>query len=262
MCWLLELNRFTFRTYCLINSEIPPIGLKYPPTVTYVLAVLAALLVAAGYFLGARRGRSREAALKTTLDERSEKLTLAEHELLRRSSIDPVTELPTQQYFQDFLEREWRRSSRERTTVSLIMIEIDHFRAYHERLGKPDADACLRAVADAMRPIIHRPGDTLARYGGSGKFGVVLGGTDAKGAMLLAERLRQSVEKLQKSHPASPSGPIVTLSIGVAAAMPDREGAWQDIELIAMAENGLSRAKEAGRNRVSLDRASQPTTSG
>ena len=226
---------------------------------TYVLAVLAALLVAAGYFLGARRGRSREAALKTTLDERSEKLTLAEHELLRRSSIDPVTELPTQQYFQDFLEREWRRSSRERTTVSLIMIEIDHFRAYHERLGKPDADACLRAVADAMRTIIHRPGDTLASYGGSGKFGVVLGGTDAKGAMLLAERLRQSVQKL---HPASPSGPIVTLSVGVAAAMPDREGAWQDIELIAMAENGLSRAKEAGRNRVSLDQASQPATSG
>ncbi len=229
---------------------------------TYVLAVLAALLVVAGYFLGTRRGRSREAALKTTLDERSDKLTLAEHELLRRASIDPVTELPTQQYFQDFLEREWRRSSRERTTVSLIMIEIDHFRAYHERLGKPDADACLRALADAMRTIIHRPGDTLARYGGSGKFGVVLGGTDAKGGMLLAERLRQSVEKLGKSHPASPSGPIVTLSIGVATAMPDREGAWQDIELIAMAENGLSQAKEAGRNRVSLDRASQPATSG
>jgi diguanylate cyclase (GGDEF)-like protein len=146
--------------------------------------------------------------------------------------------------------------------VSLIMIEIDHFLAYHERLGKPDADACLRAVSDAMKPIIHRPGDTLARYGASGKFGVVLGGTDAKGAMLLAERLRQSVEKLQKSHPASPSGPILTLSIGVAAAMPDREGAWQDIELIAMAENGLSRAKEAGRNRVWLDQASQPATSG
>jgi len=219
----------------------------------YVLAVLATLLVGAGYLLGSRRARSREDALKTTLDERTEKLTLVEHELLRHSAIDPITGLHTQQYFQEFLEREWRRASRERQTVSVIMIEVDHFRAFNERQGKPEGDATLTAVAEALRPIIHRPSDVIARYGGAGKFGIVLGATDSNGAMVIAERLRAAVENMKKPNPASPSLPFLTASVGVAAAMPDREGAWQDIELIASAERALAHAREAGRNTVILD---------
>lgn len=218
-----------------------------------MLALLAALLVGAGYLLGLRRARSREEALKTTLDERTEKLTLVEHELLRHSAIDPVTGLHTQQYFQEFLEREWRRASRERQTVAVIMIEVDHFRAFNERQGKPEGDACLKSVADALKPMIHRPGDVIARYGGAGKFGIVLGGTDGKGAMVLAERLRVAVESMKKPNLASPSIPFLTASVGVAAATPDREGAWQDIELIAAAERALAQAREAGRNTVALD---------
>lgn len=220
---------------------------------TYVLALVAALLVGAGYLLGVRRGRSREDALKTTLDERTEKLTHVEHELLRQSAIDPVTGLHTQQHFQEFLEREWRRASRERQSVAVIMIEVDHFRAFNERQGKPEGDACLKAVAEALKPIIHRPSDVIARYGGAGKFGIVLGATDGKGAMVLAERLRAAVEHMKKPNPASPSLPFLTSSVGVAAAMPDREGAWQDIELIAAAERALAQAREAGRNTVILD---------
>ena len=104
-----------------------------------------------------------------------------------------------------------------------------------------------------MKPMIHRPGDVIARYGGAGKFGIVLGGTDGTGAMVLAERLRIAVESLKRPNPASPTTPFVTASLGVAAAMPDREGAWQDIELIASAERALAQAREAGRNTVTLD---------
>jgi diguanylate cyclase (GGDEF)-like protein len=221
--------------------------------VAYVLAFLAALFVGAGYLLGSRRGRSREEALKTTLDERNEELTLVEHELLRRASIDPVTGLQNQQYFQEFLEREWRRASRARQFVSVLMIEVDHFRAFNERQGKPEGDACLRTVADALKPLVHRPGDVLARYGGPGKFGLVLGITDSKGAMMLAERLRLAVDALKKPHPASTTSEFVTVSLGVAAAMPNRDAAWQDIELIAAAERALARARESGRNVVMLD---------
>jgi diguanylate cyclase (GGDEF)-like protein len=221
--------------------------------VAYALAVLAALLVAAGYFLGSRRARGREEELKTTLDERSEKLTLVEHELLRQSAIDPVTGLHTQQYFQEFLEREWRRASRERKSVAVIMVEVDHFRAFNERQGKPEGDACLKSVAEVLRPMIHRAGDVIARYGGSGKFGVVLGGTDAKGASALAEYLRDAIEHMRRPNPASPTTSILTISLGVAAATPDRDGAWQDIELIAAAERALAQAREAGRNTVVLD---------
>ena len=117
----------------------------------FALSLTAALLLAAGYALGARRRRGREKALRTTLDEQGEKLTLVEHELLRRSNLDPVTALPTQQSFQEFLEREWRRAVRERLPLSLIMVEVDHFRAYNDRVGKPQGDACLKAVADTLR---------------------------------------------------------------------------------------------------------------
>jgi PleD family two-component response regulator len=81
----------------------------------------------------------------------------------------------------------------------------------------------------------------------------VLGGTDSRGAMLLAERVRAAVEQLKRPNPASPTAPIFTVSLGVAAATPDREGAWQDIELIAAAERALAQAREAGRNTVVLD---------
>ena len=219
----------------------------------YALALLAAVLVGAGYLLGSRRARSREEELKTTLDERTQKLTLVEHEVLRQSAIDPVTGLHTQQYFQEFLEREWRRASREHKSVAVIMVEVDHFRAFNDRQGKPEGDACLKSVADVLKPMIHRAADLLARYGGSGKFGIVLGGTDGKGASALAEYLRTAVEQMQRPNPASPSGTILTITLGVATARPDREDAWQDIELIAAAERALAHAREAGRNTVVLD---------
>jgi diguanylate cyclase (GGDEF)-like protein len=223
--------------------------------VAYVLAVLAVLLVGAGYVLGLRRARSREDALKTLLDERSEKLTLVEDELLRNSSIDPSTGLHTQQLFQEFLEREWRRASRQRQWVSIIMVEVDHFREFYERQGTHEGDACFKIIADVLKPFIHRPSDVLARYGEPGKFGIVLGATDRNGTLILAERLRSAVEALKKPNQASPTGQLFTASLGAASAMPDREDAWQDIELIAAAERALAHAKEAGRNTVFFDAA-------
>lgn len=228
----------------------------------YVLALLAVLLAGAGYVLGSRRGRSREDALKTALDERLEKLRLVENELLRYSAVDPVTGLHTQQHFQEFLEREWRRASRERKCVSVIMIEVDHFREFNDRQGKQEGDACLRSVADSMKPLVHRPSDIIARYGGAGKFGVVLGATDGKGALLLAERLRLAVQHLDILNPASPTSRTVTASMGVASVTPDRDAAWQDIELIAASERALAHAKEAGRNMVTLEGAETTKTTG
>jgi diguanylate cyclase (GGDEF)-like protein len=218
------------------------------------LSLTAVLLVAAGYALGARRGRSREKALKTAVEKQSEKLTLAEQELLRRLNLDPVTELPGQQSFQECLEREWRRAARDCMPLSVIIVETDHFRAYNDRMGKPQGDACLKTVAVTLKESIRRPGDFLARYG-AGKFGVVLGGIGEEGAMVLAEKLRATVDTLKLPNPASTTGPNVTLSLGVASAKPERNAAWQDIELIATAERGLAQAKESGRNRVTLERS-------
>jgi diguanylate cyclase (GGDEF)-like protein len=230
--------------------------------VPFALAVfLAALLVGAGYLLGSRRGRSREEALRLSLDERDHKLTLVEHELLRHTAVDPETGLHTQQHFQEFLEREWRRASRERKSVAVIMVELDHFRALAERQSRTETDACVKGIAAALKPLLHRPGDVIAKYGGPGKFGVVLGSTDNAGAALMAERLRAAVENLKTPNPASPTVPFVTATLGVAAATPDRDAAWQDIELIAAAERALAQAREAGRNQVGLDTQPSPLRS-
>jgi two-component system chemotaxis family response regulator WspR len=229
--------------------------------VAYLLAFLAVLLVGGGYVLGSRRARGREAALKRTLDQRTEKLALVEQELAHHAAIEPVTGLHTQQHFQEFLEREWRRASRDRQFVSVMMVEVDHFRAFSERSGKADGDACLRSVADTMKPLIHRASDLVARYGGPGKFGIVLGGTDSRGAMLVSERLRAAVANMKKLNPASSTSEILTLSIGVASAVPDRQAPWQDIQLIASAERALAQAREAGRNTVVLDTHPSPVGS-
>jgi diguanylate cyclase (GGDEF)-like protein len=229
-----------------------------PHLVVTALFLFALILVAAGYFLGTRRGQKRERALRTTIGEQSEKLSRVEGELLFRSSLDPVTELPIQQALQDFLEQEWRREARDRKPLSLIMVEVDHFRPFNERMGKPEGDACLKRVAQCLRQVGHRPADFLASYG-AGRFGLVLGGTDGDGALVLGEKLRQLVESLTFPNPASITGTIITVSIGVAAVTPNRDLAWQDIELIAAAERALAQARESGRNRVALEPiASQP----
>lgn len=219
----------------------------------FAFAMLGVMLAGAGYWVGLRRGGNREAGLRAEIDERNEKVALLEHELLRRSSLDVITGLHTQEHFQQTLENEWRRASRERKHVSVIMIEIDHAAAFLERQGKMNSDASLKRIAGALRQLIHRPSDVLANYGGAGKFGVVLGATDGKGAMVLAERLRLAIAGLNMRNPASATSEFVTASIGIASAVPDREAAWQDISLIAAAERALERAKEAGRNVVSAD---------
>jgi two-component system cell cycle response regulator len=225
--------------------------------IPFAFSLLAIVLAAGGYALGARRRHIRERSMTEAVDRQSEQLVLAERELLGRFSLDPVTGLPIQQALQEFLDREWRRAVRDGATVSLVMVELDHFGAYNERSGKPKGDICLKTVADTLKRCLRRPGDFLARYG-SGRFAIVLGGVDVQGALVLAETLRETVEALRLPNPASPTSPIVTLTLGVTSARAAREGPWQDIELIAAAERGLAEAREAGRNRIVFT----PTRSG
>lgn len=207
------------------------------------------LLIVGGYAAGAWHGRRRARELTRSLSERNEELQAARTELARLSALDGLTQLATQQYFQDFLEKEWRRSLRELTPISLIVIDLDHFKAYNERLGHEAGDGCLKRVADALRTTVGRPGDVVARYGGE-EFAVALSRTDSSGAISLASKLQASVTALKLPHPASPAGNHVTISLGVATAIPNRGTTWQEIELVAAAERALLEAKQLGRNRI------------
>lgn len=160
--------------------------------------------------------------------------------------VDPLTGVANRRFLERFVGREWSREARHQLPVAAIMIDIDCFKAYNDHYGHGQGDACLRQVAATLRGALHRPADTLVRYGGE-EFVVVLPECDLSAAREVAERLRQAVETCDLPHFGARKGERVTISLGVAA-MNAHEGEFHD--LLAAADAALYRAKEKGRNRV------------
>lgn len=163
------------------------------------------------------------------------------------ATIDGLTGLPNRGTFDQTLDRECRRSQRDNTSLSLLMVDVDEFKALNDAQGHQAGDECLRQLADAIRTVVLRPADFAGRYGGE-EFGIVLPDTSAAGAVVVAERLRASMKELLFPHPTSPSG-HTTLSIGVAC---NKDSASSPDALIADADAALYRAKRAGRDRVQV----------
>ena len=182
-----------------------------------------------------------------TLEEQAHQLAAANEQLHRLSYFDGLTGVANRRHFDESIEREWRRAERERSSLSLLLIDIDHFKNFNDSYGHQQGDACLKQVACTLRDQLDRPGDLVARYGGE-EFAVLLPGTDADGAAQIAERLRTSVERLQENSAGSACERAVTVSIGGSILTPaDSEGL--PAELVAAADAALYRAKREGRNR-------------
>ena len=130
------------------------------------------------------------------------------------------------------------------------MIDIDHFKAFNDALGHVAGDACLAAVANALRGCLNRGTDVLARYGGE-EFAIILPETDLAGASHLAAAIRADVEALATTHPASPASDVVTVSVGGVVERPARDSNVD--ALIQHADVLLYRAKAEGRNRVIVE---------
>ncbi|MBF0328321.1 MAG: diguanylate cyclase [Nitrospirae bacterium] len=195
--------------------------------------------------------------LKLEMDKRKER----EHELMevsrqledvnrilmRISSEDGLTGLQNRRFFDEHFDIEWKRAVRESSNISLIMIDVDYFKAYNDRYGHLAGDDCLKLVASVLKGLVKRPGDFIARYGGE-EFVVVLPSTEAAGALKVAEEMRQAVESIGIVHEGSSVSPNVTISLGVAYAEPLTDNIPESI--IAAADRALYKAKSAGRNRV------------
>lgn len=167
--------------------------------------------------------------------------------LERLAYADPLTGIPNRRQFLETLEREYRRALREDSALSVLMIDVDHFKAYNDHYGHGAGDDCLRQVATALARALFRPGDLIARYGGE-EFVAVLPQTDREAAAMLAERLRQAVLDLDYPHARSSTGDRVTVSIGGATT--SLHAAADSLEaLLAQADQMLYRAKDGGRNR-------------
>lgn len=167
------------------------------------------------------------------------------------SLTDGLTGVANRRHFNDRLESEWRRCARANLPLSLIMIDIDHFKLYNDRYGHQAGDLCLQEVSAAMKRCASRPQDLLARYGGE-EFILLLPQEGPEGAEAVAQRIQDEVRKLAVPHEASPTSPIVTVSMGLATAMPPLER--QDANaLIRSADANLYQAKQGGRNRYHRD---------
>lgn len=160
---------------------------------------------------------------------------------------DGLTDLPNRRAFDAALNTEIARSMRTGAPLSLLLIDVDHFKAYNDYYGHPAGDVCLKQVSLHLRAALKRPADLPARYGGE-EFAAILPDTDEDGAYLVAEGFRKAVAASRLPHKASERG-ILTLSVGVATYMPDnlRRSAT---DLLETADEALYSAKAAGRDRV------------
>jgi two-component system chemotaxis family response regulator WspR len=188
----------------------------------------------------------REAALKA-LQQEKQKLAAANLELERISSLDGLTGIANRRYFDTVFDREWRRAMRETEPLSLIMCDVDYFKLYNDSYGHMAGDECLKLVAASLASTMHRPTDLVARYGGE-EFVILLPGTHARGAIKMAEAIRQAVLALQLPHEKSTVHDCVTISLGAATVAPMVK--HQPKELLMTADKALYSAKSGGRNRV------------
>lgn len=170
-------------------------------------------------------------------------------ELRVSSYIDGLTGIANRRRFDEYLDNEFRRARRAGAPLSLIMADLDWFKAYNDNYGHQAGDACLVQVVAAFSAVLRRPADLLARYGGE-EFVVVLPETGSPGALLIAETMRAKVEELRIAHAHATTADHVTVSFGLATVVPGRDSLA--VNLLAAADQALYRAKREGRNRVAV----------
>ena len=184
-----------------------------------------------------------------TDQQRAERALRAAYDRLEAlAHVDGLTGISNRRRFDEMLNVEWHAAMREGQALSVVLIDVDHFKSFNDTYGHQAGDDCLCAVAEAIRSTACRPQDVVARYGGE-EFVMLLPVTDRGQAAVVAERARAAVEALGKTHTGSRSG-VVTISAGVGCVDPLRSGDLAPDQVIADADTMLYRAKEAGRNVV------------
>ncbi len=181
--------------------------------------------------------------------EMRRELAAANAKLRQLSEIDGLTGIANRRRFDYAYAREYRRSLRDRQPLSLVMVDIDHFKRFNDQYGHPAGDKCLKRIAETLEQNAKRPGDLAARSGGE-EFVVLLPNTPEEGALRVAENLRRAVEALDLPHADSTAAGVVTLSLGTATLQAEHATARSPADFIDQADRALYAAKSKGRNRV------------
>ena len=187
--------------------------------------------------------------LEDKVQQRTQALEEVNHQLEVLSVTDALTRLANRRRFDAVWLDEWQRALRQATPLAVIMLDVDHFKAYNDHYGHQQGDECLRRVGEVLLTTLRRAGELVARYGGE-EFVVVLPGTSVIHAMAVAESIRANIQAAGIAHAHSGVAAVVTVSLGVAVGIPT-QGDARDA-LVHAADAALYRAKDQGRNRVVL----------
>ncbi|MDF3868073.1 sensor domain-containing diguanylate cyclase [Pseudomonas denitrificans (nom. rej.)] len=211
------------------------------------LLVVSGLLMLTG-FVGWMliRDIRRRVAVESQLRVAQQQLLDSNQRLAHLALNDPLTGLANRRCFNETLEVEVRRAQREKTSLALLMVDIDHFKLFNDTYGHPAGDACLQEVGKLLASCVRRPTDLVARYGGE-EMAVVLPLTDQAGAAVVAQMMIDRLDEKAITHCSSPFG-RVTVSIGIASASGAELDGWQS--LLDSADAALYSAKRLGRNRL------------
>ncbi len=204
-----------------------------------------------GYIVKPFRARELKVAVELALSKHAAERAATE-KMSELVLTDPLTGLANRRHFDQTLASEWDRAVRGKHPLAVIMVDIDHFKAFNDSRGHAAGDECLKAVAKALRGHCTRPGDLVCRWGGE-EFAVILPGTDAAGAGHVARALVAVVRALGLEHGKSEASPCVTISAGAASTMPADNGS--SAALVEKADAALYAAKRAGRNQACLAEA-------
>jgi len=200
------------------------------------------VLLGAGYTTMILR---RSIIIDGVVHERTQELEEAKARLARLAMTDGLLGIANRRCFDERLAHEWKRATREQTPITLLLLDIDHFKLFNDRYGHQAGDDCLKRVASALQKLFKRPADSLARFGGE-EFAVILPNTS--GIASLAESCRRAIEALEIKHGPSPVSDWVTISAGLATVGPAPGVSTAD--LVRAADQALYRAKKNGRNRL------------
>jgi diguanylate cyclase (GGDEF)-like protein len=199
-------------------------------------------------FLKERLLREEQQKVRLVNRELSEK----NEELRGLAEVDDLTKIPNRRMFEQELKRAWRRTVRTSRPISLLLCDVDNFKAYNGAYGQQAGDECLARIARAVAGSARRPGDYATRYGGA-EFAVILQDTGLEGAQHVAERICVAVRTLAIPHAGSAAAKQVTISVGAASIQPTHEG--EPDALIRKADECLYQAKGEGRDRAVVAKA-------
>ena len=181
-----------------------------------------------------------------------EQLERYRHTLEEQVRLDPLTQLANRRALDEALPLAWAQAQQQRRPLALLMVDIDHFKAYNDHYGHVGGDHCLQKVAAALATALQREGELVARYGGE-EFAVLLPDADSAQARVTAQRLCATVRALALEHLSSPVRPCVTISVGATCLYPENSAAAPGIALLfEQADTALYQAKNTGRDRAVL----------